>query len=161
MTLYKNRYRAESTRLKDWNYSRNGYYYITICTEDKIKCLGKIVESQVEFSKMGLIVKEYWQNIPEYYPCVKLDEFIIMPDHMHGIIKINHKNHIVFNDNRKNMILPQIINQFKRACTIKIRKEYKLFAWQRNYHDHIIRNEIGLNRVREYIKNNPKNYEQM
>ena len=90
MTLYRNKYRIESTRLKNWDYSQNGYYYITISTEDKMKYFGKIVNDQMQLSKIGKIAKEYWRNIPQYHPYVQLDEFIIMPDHIHGIIIINN-----------------------------------------------------------------------
>lgn len=89
MPLYKNKYRIESTRLKDWDYSSNGYYYVTICTKNRENFFGEIKEGEMILSKTGMIADKFWCEIPDHFPFVILDEYIIMPNHIHGIIQID------------------------------------------------------------------------
>ena len=88
--LYKNKYRIQTTRLSSWDYSNSGYYFVTIWTKNKKCILGKIIEEKVTLSKIGKVVKACWLQIPIHFNNVKLDEFIIMPNHIHGIIIINN-----------------------------------------------------------------------
>ena len=87
--LFKKKYRINSSRLKDWDYSRSSTYFITICTQDKKCYLGNIVNQKMELSKIGEIAQKYWIEIPKHYSFVELDECIVMPNHIHCIIKIN------------------------------------------------------------------------
>ena len=125
--------------------------------------------TQMQLSETGQTAKKYWLEIPDHFPFVVLDEFVIMPNHIHGIMGLN--NIVNNNDGNKNVETPKlgvstwkngclgvIINQYKRICTINIRKNNNLFAWQSRYYDHIVRDENSLNRVREYIRNNPINW---
>lgn len=89
MTLFDNKYRVESTRLKHWNYANNGMYFITICTDDKIRHFGEIIDENVLLNKLGKFAVKCWKDIPNHFPFVKLDEFVIMPNHVHGIIGID------------------------------------------------------------------------
>ncbi|MDI6780275.1 MAG: hypothetical protein QME25_08860 [Bacteroidota bacterium] len=89
MTLFKNKYRIESTRLKEWDYSNAGWYYITICTKDKICWFGKILNGELESNDIGKLVKGCWQEIPKQFLNVDIDKYVIMPNHIHGIIIIN------------------------------------------------------------------------
>ena len=86
MTLFKNKYRVESTRLPGWDYASPGYYFVTICTQGKQKWFGKIVDDQMILNDIGKIVQEEWLKTAEIRKYVQLDAFIIMPDHIHGII---------------------------------------------------------------------------
>ena len=86
--LFNNKYNIDSTRLKNWDYSSSGLYYVTIVTEDRMNYFGKIVDNAVAFNEIGQIVLKYWNEIPDHFTNVKLDEFIIMPNHIHGIIEI-------------------------------------------------------------------------
>jgi REP element-mobilizing transposase RayT len=176
--LFKDKYRIQSTRLKDWDYSQEGFYYITICTKDREPFFGRIINNKIKLSSIGEIVEQFWKEIPEHYENVSLDEYIIMPDHMHGIIIINESHDhygnarcrdVVYNvstGNEKNKFmseispksysLPIIIREFKSAVTRQSNKNgFNNFKWQARYYDHIIRNEKDLNRIRNYIKNNP------
>ena len=92
MTLYKDKYRIESTRLKDWNYSRDGYYFVTICTQDKKCFFGDVIEEKVRLSTIGEIVADEWQKTVRIRKNVSLDAWIIMPNHLHGIVIINNNN---------------------------------------------------------------------
>lgn len=92
MTLYKNKYRVESIRLKNWDYSNNGYYFVTICTKEKECFLGTIINNKMILSEMGKIINNEWYKSIEIRKNILLDEFIIMPNHIHGIIVINNDN---------------------------------------------------------------------
>jgi len=88
--LYRNRYRIESSRSQNFNYASNGAYFITICTKDREHFLGKIIKSKMQLSRMGIIVIKCWFDLPNHYSNCILDEFIIMPNHVHGVIIIDN-----------------------------------------------------------------------
>ena len=172
---FRDKYRISSARLINWDYSSNGFYFLTICTKNRENLFGEIINNKMRLSEVGLIVRKYWLEIPRHFPFVKLDEFMVMPNHVHGIIIIMNvetpksklvetpKSKLVETPKSKLVETPKlgvstIINQFKRICTIEIRKRYNRFAWQSRFYDHIIRDEKSLNNIREYIRNNPKNW---
>ncbi len=102
MSLYKNRYRIESTRLDVWDYSKYGYYFVTICTKDKRSHFGKVVDENILLNNIGEKVKEIWLEIKNQFTDVELDEFVIMPNHLYGIIFISRDAiNSVSTDNRK------------------------------------------------------------
>ena len=86
---YNNRYRIDTTRLPSWDYGANAPYFVTICTKNREKFFGKIINNSVRLSPISKIAQKYWLEIPKHFPFVKLDKFIIMPNHIHGIIIIN------------------------------------------------------------------------
>ena len=162
-----------SVRLKEFNYSRHGAYFITICTQNKDCLFGKIVEGKMVLNEYGSIVETEWTNTSKIRNNVKLDEFIVMPSHVHGIIIImddccegtrqraptgyNAPITESFGKPTHNSI-PTIIRSFKSAVTKQInelRNTPKLSLWQNNYYEHIIRNENELNQIRQYIIENP------
>ena len=175
---FRNRYRAQTSRLEGYDYTRNGAYFITVCTRNKIPSFGAICDGEMILSETGIIVNDCWLKIQEHFPNTCLDEFIIMPDHLHGIIIIESKSdsHIPINDlfetpklgvsTRLNSGNPywksnsigSIINQFKRICTIKTKSSGLDLIWQPRFYDHIIRSDNELNRIRTYIKDNPINW---
>lgn len=159
-------------RLKDYDYSQIGYYFVTICTKNKIEHFGKIENGKTILNRYGEITQRYWKGIPNNYKNVRIDEFIIMPNHIHGIIiiKENYDNVVrteqcsVPTDNTNKMSkrknyghLSKIVKSFKDIVTKVIREQFNDFGfqWQRSYYDHIIRNETSLAKIREYIVNNP------
>ncbi len=97
MTLYKNKYRVESARLPSWDYAANGYYFITICTQNRECWFGSISEGKMKLSAIGGVAQKCWQDIPKHFPFVQLDAFVIMPNHIHGIIIINKPDENVSN----------------------------------------------------------------
>ncbi len=88
MTLYKNKYRIESTRLPHHNYAANGWYFVTFCTKDKLWFFGDIVSGNIQFSAIGEMANKFWSEIPKHFQDVYLDAYIIMPNHVHGIVVI-------------------------------------------------------------------------
>ena len=175
MNLFKNKYRTESTRLKNWDYSQEGAYFITICTQNMTCFFGDIKNGKMKLNEIGEIAHKYWQEIPNHFPNTILDEFVIMPNHVHGILIIAKKiaspnvetpNLGVSTERNTNHkpewkpnSLGSIINQYKRICTIESRSINPNFTWQPRYYDRIIRNKNELNRIREYIINNPLKWE--
>jgi putative transposase len=179
-SLFRNKYRIESTRYRGYDYSSPGKYFITICTKNKISYFGEVVNGKMILAETGQIAEKFWLEIPGHFPNIDLDEFIIMPDHIHGIIIIKApKSEFQSNSSVQapnlgvsidsaNIILPgklsetpklgvsTIINQFKRICTITIKTRGFDFAWQPRYYDHIIRTRIELYRIRKYIRENPE-----
>ena len=87
---FKAKYRVQSARLKNWDYTSNGYYYVTICTYERIEYFGKIKNGVVMLSDIGKIADTCWLSIPEYFPFASLDGYVIMPNHIHGIIAIDN-----------------------------------------------------------------------
>ncbi|WP_203415530.1 transposase [Candidatus Scalindua japonica] len=185
----KTKHGRRSIRLKEYDYSREGAYFVTICLQDKECLLGEAIESKTVLNDAGEMVEKWWSVLPEKYSTISLDEYIIMPNHMHGIIIINGPSVSVGADQcvcptdyptRKNreMIkskhiglplrgLPQHMQWFKTMTTNEyIRnvknvnwKPFNKRFWQRNYYEHIVRNEDSLDRIREYIINNPMKWQ--
>jgi len=90
--LYKNRYRIENNRLKNWDYSSNGSYFVTICTKNRVTYFGKIKNKEMEKTRAGIISEKFWLEIPNMFSNIELDEYVIMPNHIHGILIINNTN---------------------------------------------------------------------
>jgi putative transposase len=189
MTKFKDKYRIESTRLRGWDYSSPGWYFVTICTNQRLLFFGEIVDGQMRLSQAGQIVAEEWLRTPEVRSNVVLDEWMIMPNHVHGIIVIlppdvetsrrdvstmqnrDVPTAVSFTPPRPNEsaqpitglhphTLGAIINQFKSVCTKRIRASGSTeFAWQPRFYDHIIRDDESLTRIRRYIQENPLKWE--
>ena len=100
MDKFQNKYRISSARLQSWDYGWNAAYFITICTANRECYFGNIVDAKMELTEIGEIAKKYWQEIPWHFPFVKLDEFIIMPNHTHGIIIIDKPLGNMVNDEK-------------------------------------------------------------
>ena len=188
MTFNPEIHRRQSYRLKGWDYSQPGLYFVTICVKDR-KCLfGDIVDGRMVLSNEGKIIEEEWLNTEEVRKNFKLDEWVIMPNHVHGIIVIKSMDdmaracvgttrrvvcvgttrRVVPTEHPKRPNGPgkgsigAMIGQFKSIASKRINKFNNTpgqIIWQPKFHDHIIRNELSLNRIREYIINNPLNWD--
>ncbi len=169
-----------SIRLKNYDYSQPGAYFITICTENRECLFGNVVDGKMVLNDVGQIAQKCWLEIPNHFPNVVLDEFVIMPNHIHGIIILtnDNKNPIVGANNHSPLqsqntsqfrspskSIGSIVRGFKIGVIKLIRQNVgaknilPLQIWQRNYYEHIIRNEQNLNKIREYIINNPLKWE--
>jgi len=151
-------------RLYGYDYSQEGLYFVTICTQDKMCLFGEIMDEEMALNEIGIIVKNCWLAIPEHYPHVKLHEFIIMPNHIHGIIELVGANKhspddIKFRSPSKS--IGSIIRGFKIGVMKNIKANVysplqNKSIWQRNYYEHIIRNDESYQKITEYIYENPK-----
>lgn len=163
MKFDPNRHRRKSLRLRHYDYRQNGLYFITLCCKNRECLFGEIYSNKVVLNRLGKIAVQFWQEIPKYYPQVKLHQFVIMPNHIHGIIEIysvehwgecNSPLHKGFNGTSQTV--GAIIRGFKSAVTSWARKNTKHWdIWQRNYYEHIIRNEKSYHEISEYVENNP------
>lgn len=148
-----------SIRLKHYDYSKAGFYFITICCKNKECLFGQIVNQQMLLNNLGHYVKKCWEQIPEFFPQARVDEFIIMPNHLHGIIEITEYNRGKCNlplQKGTSQTIGSIVRGFKSGVTSWARKNTTIFdVWQRNYYEHIIRDEKSHLKIYEYIQNNP------
>ena len=90
--LYQEKYRIKSTRLPYWNYSSDGWYFVTICIKNRMKYFGEVQNYIMGLSDVGCIAAKFWQNIPKHFPFIRLDEWVVMPNHLHGIVVIDKNN---------------------------------------------------------------------
>ena len=157
--------RRKNLRLKNYDYAQEGAYYITICTWGRECLFGNIVNGEMELNGIGWIVRQEWLRSPMIRPNVQLDEFMIMPNHMHGIIIINERRgELQFAPTpfrSPSQTIGAIVRGFKSSTTKQInvfRNMPNLTVWQRNYYEHIIRDQFDLDRIRGYIADNPKNW---
>jgi len=228
-TKFVNKFKLKSSRLNNWDYSTPGYYFITICTLNHNNFFGKIIDNKMELSKMGIITNQCLIDISKHFSNVTLDEYIVMPNHIHILFHVetpymasllnknnnqntslnqnnnlnpnnnqntslnqnNNLNQSISNlketpymaslqDNRKvtlinyshsnhpdyysrlnqksKQLIPKIIQQFKSAVTKQINPQTIFFSWQPRFHDQIIQNEKELSTIKNYIINNPINW---
>jgi len=132
-------------RFPDFNYSKPGAYFLTICARRNQCLFGEIVEDRMRRNKIGGIVMSCWNEIPSHFPYVALDAFVVMPNHIHGILLFTD---VVAGHARP---LPVVIGSFKSAVSKRIGTS----IWQRSYWDRIIRNEEERNLTRHYVEDNP------
>ena len=153
-----------------------GSYFITICTKNRECFFGHISNLYIEFSTLGKIARQLWMNIPDTFHGVRLDEFVIMPNHVHGIITIekiyrqttcrNTPRRVPTTKHIRNGLQPlsknslsSIINHYKGGVTKYCRKnKLEFFEWQPRFYDRVIRDHKELYRIRQYIRNNPKKW---
>lgn len=142
---------------------------MTVCTKNKECLFGDIVDEEMRLNQVGELIHQVWDALPKRCPDIDLDAFVIMPNHVHGIIVLANTSPV-----GAGRALPQgkgaasgaptlghVIRTFKSISAIQVNRLLTRTGqplWQRNYYEHIIRNEIGLNRVREYIAMNPQNW---
>jgi len=164
------KHHRRSIRIPNFDYSQDGWYFVTICSHQRERLFGDVVDGVMVINKFGDIVNSEWIRTAQLRHYITLDEFVVMPNHIHGIININidgvgahgnvplHKPQIEkFGKSTKNSI-PTIVKLFKSTITKQIneiRHSPGVHIWQKNYYEHIIRDEIDLNRIRQYIQNNP------
>jgi putative transposase len=146
-------------RLHGYDYSQNGAYFITICVRNRDCALGEIIENQMILNVYGRIVEKQWKWLFEQYLYLQADVFVIMPNHIHGILCIvgNGRDRSLPKDRSLRIKpIPQLIGAYKTTSSKLIHLSgNKDFQWQKSYWDRIIRDENELNKIREYIIDNP------
>jgi putative transposase len=150
-----------SIRLKGYDYSQAGAYFITICIHQRQPLLGAIANGNMTPNPAGTMVQTIWEELPFHYPNLELDAFVLMPNHIHGIIILKSTQ------TKLAMTLGEIVHRFKSFTTAKYRhgvdrEQWQPFAsrlWQRNYYEHIIRDRASCDRHRQYIANNPSSWQ--
>ena len=145
------KHHRRSIRLRNYDYRRQGSYYVTICAHEKRCIFGEIKDNAACLNEIGNIAKSNWLTLPQRFPTLEIDEYIIMPNHMHGIITLTGMP-----SSTKAPPLGEIVRAFKGATTSQIHTTcMPEFAWQRDFYERIIRKDGELTRIRQYIIDNP------
>jgi len=148
----------KSIRLKNYNYQQNGFYFITLCIQNREHLLGEISADKYIVYDAGEMITDVWNNLSKYYKGIKTHQFVVMPNHIHGIIELENSE----------LDLSEIIRRYKTFTTrqyiIEIENNnwqpFSKKLWQRNYYEHIIRDEKSWIKIQEYIQNNPKQWKE-
>jgi REP element-mobilizing transposase RayT len=180
-----------SLRLHDYDYTQDGVYFVTVCCQNRECIFGDVTGGEMQLNRWGEIVLNCWRAIPQHFAGVELDDFMMMPNHIHGIIVINRwtqeylakPKHALENVGARHALplrnpephvpipasgrpiagsLGIIVGSFKSAATKRINEQRGTpgaTIWQRNYYEHIIRNEDSLNKTRQYIQTNPAQWD--
>lgn len=168
MEKYRDQYRIPSARNPNWNYANAGAYFITICTQHREHFFGDIINQEMQLSQAGTIAYQCWTEIPRHFSFVELGNFVVMPNHVHGVLVLGNslkeetdskggvtgKNNPMTKDS-----VSKIIRWYKGICTFRIKKDQPDFGWQSRFHDHIIRDEKSFDNIQNYIASNPLNWE--
>ena len=181
MALYKNKYRIASARASWWDYGWAAPYFITICTKDRENYFGEVINGSMRLSQAGVLADVLWHQIPHHAQNVELGVFVVMPNHIHGILILNgdggdggrdqaclvstidpadpplSPSEKRFRNPGKNTV-SSIIGGYKSAVTKHANRLGIAMAWQPRFHDHIIRNDAEYQRINDYIESNPKNW---
>jgi REP element-mobilizing transposase RayT len=168
--------RRHPIRLKGYDYSVAAAYFVTICTQDRMALFGDIVNDAMRVNQYGRVVSECWKSIPAHFPRAGLDAFVVMPNHIHGMIQLADATGEVFvgaqhaapfqsityrplsDRHVRPGSLGAMVRSFKSAVVRRInslRETSGMPVWQRNYYEHVIRDESEVLRIREYILANP------
>ncbi len=167
MTFRLDKHHRRSTRLPGYDYSQSGAYFVTVCTKNRECLFGEIEDGEMHLNDTGNIACQCWQDIPVYFPHVMCDRFIIMPNHIHGIlfidVSVGAKNFSPLpgqHPRGTSKTIGSVVRGFKIGVTKWMRRNTSVQnVWQRNYYEHVIRNESEWNRIRQYIADNPARWE--
>lgn len=149
MPFDPDRHHRHSMRLPNYDYTQPGTYYLTLCTHQRACLFGEILDGVMNLNPFGTIVTEDWAHLPKHHPHLALDVFVVMPNHLHGILVLCEENTRSISD---------IMRGFKSFSARRINRLRQLngvAVWQTAFYDHVVRDESDLARIREYIVNNP------
>ena len=155
-----------SIRLKGYDYSQAGLYFITIVCQDRAHLFGKIKNGEMVLNDAGCIADECWLEITNHFPNVVLREFVVMPNHIHGIVELKTEFAAAVGANYHSPLrspsktIGSIVHGYKIGVTKWIRHNTDARnVWQRNYYEHVIRNHVECQRLSKYIMNNPQRWD--
>jgi REP element-mobilizing transposase RayT len=177
---YPEIHKRRSIRLKDYDYASAGAYFVTLCVQNRECLFGSITDLEVELCASGKMINESWKQLPEYYHGVEIDDYVVMPNHFHGIVHIGNCCNDQPDENggtcllrghpqggAPTLSLPDVVHRFKSLTTTRyqqgvVQHGWQPFygrLWQRNYYEHIIRSENELKGIRIYITDNPRKWD--
>ena len=152
------RHHRRSTRLQGYDYSQAGAYFVTVCAKDRVCLFGDISDGRMRLNDWGRIVEVAWFDLPNHYANVGLGAFVVMPNHVHGIVIIVGAGLKPAPTEKPAPVLSEIVRGFKTFSARRINERRRtpgVPVWQRNYYEHIIRGEESLRRIEQYIVENP------
>ena len=151
-----------SLRLRNYNYAQAGLYFVTVCCYERRTLFGRVVDGAMNLSVAGKIAREEWLRTSRLRSNVFLDEFVIMPNHMHGIINLaDHDIGSVTGRVQRAATIGDVVRGYKSAVTRQIKELHcgkDVRVWQRNYYEHIIRDDAAHSKICEYIQGNPQRW---
>ena len=171
--------------MKNWDYSSHGFYFVTICALSRVEYFGEVRDGMMCLGRLGELAQSYWQKISSQFSMVNLDDFIVMPNHIHGIVQFSERSAngcrgainrapttidvadpakmggVTGENNPMGKgVLGEVMRWFKGRCTFEIGKQAKEeFRWQRGFYDEVVQENARLDEIRKYIKSNPENWE--
>ena len=183
-------HRRRNLRLRGYNYAGEGAYFVTLVTQDRLCLFGDVVADDMQLNDAGFMVLQKWKDMASRFSQIDIDTFVVMPNHIHGIIVINNSMGAALSETNVSHVgaplvgasayvdsletgnrattrvaptLGEIVGAFKSLTTVEYVRRVKTFAWpkfpgrlwQRNFYEHVIRNEESLSQVRQYILDNP------
>jgi len=156
MTIHHRR----SMRLNGYDYAQAGAYFITICIQNRLGLFGDIVDGEMRLNDAGRMVQSVWEALPERFSGFESDAFVVMPNHVHGIVTFVGAGQALPEENGAASSAPtlgDVVRAFKSLSAIRVNRLLRRFGplWQRNYYEHVIRNERELEKIREYMATNP------
>ncbi len=163
-------FRRRSHRLRGFDYSRGGAYFVTICTQNRQCLFGDVVDGKMRLNDVGRLVQTVWDGLPERFPTVESDAFVVMPNHVHGILVLVEAGLALppggaassAPTGSASTTLGKVLRAFKSTSAVGVNRLLTRSGqplWQRNYFEHIVRSEESLNRIRDYIDTNPLRWE--
>ena len=176
VSKFRNKYRIESSRLQKWDYGWDAAYFITICTKNRFHYFGKVENKKMILSPIGVLANDLWHEIKNHAKNVDFGAFVVMPNHIHGILVLDgNRDNVVdgrrdkaclvstpgqrrFQNQGKNTV-SSIIGSYKSAVTKHAHRLGYEFDWQSRFDDRIIRDDASYQRIVNYINNNPANWD--
>jgi REP element-mobilizing transposase RayT len=161
------KHNRRSIRLNGYDYAQPGAYFVTICTKGHACLFGHVVNGEMHLNEAGEISQRCWEDIPHHFPSVELDAFVIMPNHIHGVVitefckgeesfALTHAPATTTTPQSPSRTIGSIVRGFKIGVTKWFRANTDVYSvWLRNYYEHVVRNERELAAIREYIQGNP------
>ena len=175
MGKWKGKYRIPSARHSLWDYGADGAYFITICIKNRKHHFGKCIDGKMKMTTVGAMVQDFWYEIPRHFSFVELGEFIVMPNHIHGMLILNKSQYEnpIENDtsgktiaqkrfrNQGKGTVSSIVGAFKSVCSKHIHTDFPQldFEWQERFWDNIVRDDDAFEQISHYIKHNPENWD--
>ncbi len=148
-----------SIRLPNYDYAQPGAYFVTLVTSGREPLFGHIDTTGMHLNANGDVATACWQDLVDHYPNLSLDEFVVMPNHVHGLLFLTDPGRAGYKPApTERYALPEIVRGFKTFSARRVnelRGTQGIAVWQRNYYEHVVRDDAELDRVREYIRNNP------
>jgi putative transposase len=182
MTYDPTRHHRRSIRLPTYDYTQPGAYFVTICTQNRECVLGEVIQGQMVLNARGQMVESVWRQLPQHYPRVEVDAFVVMPNHVHGIVILVGAGPRACPERparprvdsgqsqgiAPTISLPDVVHRFKSLTTAKYRtgvlqdgwQPFPGRLWQRNYYERVVRNDNDLARIRQYIVDNPARWQE-
>ena len=153
------RHQRRSIRLQGYDYRQPGVYFVTLCTQERAALFGRVVDGVMHLNDAGTMVQVAWQEMPLVYPGLEIDEFVVMPNHVHGIL-------VQVGMTAAALSLGDVVGRFKTLTARRYAEGVQQQGWspffgrlwQRNYYEHIVRNDPALDRLRRYILENPERW---